>query len=71
MIAATRSLKYVGHISPGMLLVTTDPCALEILRNAYSRSVLKPPSTYSITFVGKSSVKTEEAATLQLIIAGQ
>lgn len=53
LIAATRSLKYVGHIAPGMLLVTAEPCALELLRNAYSRSVLKPPSTYSITFVGK------------------
>lgn len=56
LIAATRSLKYVGHIAPGMLLVTAEPCALEILRNAYSRSVLKPPSTYSITFVGKLSL---------------
>ncbi|KAJ6643081.1 Storkhead-box protein 1 [Pseudolycoriella hygida] len=46
LIAATRALKYAGHVAPGMLLVTAEPCALEILRGAFSRSVLKPPATY-------------------------
>jgi hypothetical protein len=36
-----------------MLLVTAEPCALEILRGAYARSVLKPPATYTISSVGK------------------
>lgn len=53
LVAATRALKYVGHVAPGILLVTAEPCALEILRSAYARSVLKPPATYTITFVGK------------------
>lgn len=53
MTAATRALKYAGHVAPGMLLVTAEPCALEILRGAYARSVLKPPATYIIRSVGK------------------
>lgn len=53
LTAATRSLKYAGHVAPGMLLVTAEPCALEILRGAYARSVLKPPATYLISSVGK------------------
>lgn len=53
LTAATRALKYAGHVAPGMLLVTAEPCALEILRGAYARSVLKPPATYIIRSVGK------------------
>ncbi|XP_017464885.1 PREDICTED: uncharacterized protein LOC108358207 [Rhagoletis zephyria] len=54
LTAATRALKYAGHIAPGMLLVTAEPCALEVLllRGAYARSVLKPPATYVISSVG-------------------
>lgn len=55
MTAATRSIKYAGHVAPGMLLVTAEPCALEILRGAYARSVLKPPATYTISSVGEFS----------------
>lgn len=54
LTAATRALKYAGHVAPGMLLVTAEPCALEILRGAYARSVLKPPATYTISSVGES-----------------
>lgn len=54
LTAATRALKYAGHVAPGMLLVTAEPCALEVLRGAYARSVLKPPATYVISAVGKS-----------------
>ncbi|XP_037904538.1 uncharacterized protein LOC119647592 isoform X2 [Hermetia illucens] len=50
--AATRALRYAGHVAPGMLLVTAEPCALEVLRGAYARSVLKPPATYVISSVG-------------------
>lgn len=53
LTAATRALKYAGHVAPGMLLVTAEPCALEILRGAYARSVLKPPATYTISSVGE------------------
>lgn len=38
-----------------MLLVTAEPCALEVLRGAYARSVLKPPATYVINAVGELS----------------
>lgn len=55
LIAATRALKYAGHVAPGMLLVTAEPCALEVLRGAFSRSVLKPPATYVISSVGMYS----------------
>ncbi|EDS39006.1 conserved hypothetical protein [Culex quinquefasciatus] len=54
LAAATKVLRYLGHISPGMLLITAEPCALEIIRSAYARSVLKPPATYLICSVGKS-----------------
>lgn len=57
LIAATRALKYAGHVAPGMLLVTAEPCALEVLRGAFSRSVLKPPATYVISSVGMYSNK--------------
>lgn len=53
LTAATRALKYAGHVAPGMLLVTAEPCALEVLRGAFARSVLKPPATYIISSVGK------------------
>lgn len=53
LTAATRALKYAGHVAPGMLLVTAEPCALEVLRGAYARSVLKPPATYVISSVGE------------------
>ncbi|EDV97675.1 uncharacterized protein LOC6556473 [Drosophila grimshawi] len=52
LTAATRALKYAGHVAPGMLLVTAEPCALEVLRGAFARSVLKPPATYIISSVG-------------------
>uniref|UniRef100_A0A8D8JB78 Storkhead-box protein 1 n=1 Tax=Culex pipiens TaxID=7175 RepID=A0A8D8JB78_CULPI len=52
LAAATKVLRYLGHISPGMLLITAEPCALEIIRSAYARSVLKPPATYLICSVG-------------------
>lgn len=58
MTAATRALKYAGHVAPGMLLVTAEPCALEVLRGAYARSVLKPPATYVISSVGKLKLYT-------------
>ncbi|XP_023308995.2 dentin sialophosphoprotein [Lucilia cuprina] len=52
LTAATRALKYAGHVAPGMLLVSGEPCALEVVRGAYARSVLKPPATYVISSVG-------------------
>lgn len=61
LTAATRALKYAGHVSPGMLLVTAEPCALEILRGAYARSVLKPPATYIISSVGEYSINSSIA----------
>lgn len=45
---ATKSLVYYGYINPGALLVGSEPCALEILRNAWARRVLQPPPGYQI-----------------------
>ncbi|KAJ8960869.1 hypothetical protein NQ318_020168, partial [Aromia moschata] len=45
---ATKSLVYHGYVNPGALLVGSEPCALEILRNAWARRVLQPPPGYQI-----------------------
>ncbi|KAB0798402.1 hypothetical protein PPYR_09396 [Photinus pyralis] len=45
---ATRGLVYRGYISPGALLVSAEPCSLEVLRGAWARRVLQPPSGYKI-----------------------
>ncbi|CAG9825226.1 unnamed protein product [Phaedon cochleariae] len=45
---ATKNLVYYGYINPGALLVGSEPCALEILRNAWARRVLQPPAGYQI-----------------------
>ncbi|XP_018564304.1 dentin sialophosphoprotein [Anoplophora glabripennis] len=45
---ATKSLIYYGYVNPGALLVGSEPCALEILRNAWARRVLQPPPGYQI-----------------------
>lgn len=45
---ATKSLVYFGYINPGALLVSAEPCALEVLRNAWARRVLQPPPGYQI-----------------------
>ncbi|KAF5269189.1 hypothetical protein FQR65_LT02490 [Abscondita terminalis] len=45
---ATRGLVYRGYISPGALLVSSEPCSLEVLRGAWARRVLQPPSGYKI-----------------------
>lgn len=50
---ATRGLRFRGYIAPGALLVTAEPCALEIIRGAWSRRVLKPPAGYVIIGLGK------------------
>lgn len=67
LTAATRALKYAGHVAPGMLLVTAEPCALEVLRGAYARSVLKPPATYVISAVGKSQKRTTPTITVKFV----
>ncbi|XP_019757329.2 uncharacterized protein LOC109535775 isoform X2 [Dendroctonus ponderosae] len=45
---ATKSLTYYGYVNPGALLVGSEPCALEVLRNAWARRVLQPPPGYQI-----------------------
>lgn len=49
---AARVLRYRGYVAPGALLVTADPCALEVLRSAWTRRLLKPPAGYVITALG-------------------
>ncbi|GJQ86390.1 hypothetical protein Trydic_g10301, partial [Trypoxylus dichotomus] len=48
---ATKSLVYRGYVSPGALLVGSEPCALEVLRGAWARRVLQPPAGYQIVSV--------------------
>jgi hypothetical protein len=45
---ATKSLTYHGYISPGALLVGSEPCAIDIVKNAWARRVLQPPPGYQI-----------------------
>ncbi|CAH0749449.1 unnamed protein product [Diatraea saccharalis] len=52
LAAATAELRYAGYVSPGVLLVAGAPRALETVRGAYARSVLKPPATYLICGLG-------------------
>ncbi|XP_049866322.1 uncharacterized protein LOC126367012 [Pectinophora gossypiella] len=52
LAAATAELRYAGYVAPGVLLVAGAPRALETVRGAYSRSVLKPPPTYLICGLG-------------------
>lgn len=52
LAAATVELRYAGYVSPGVLLVAGAPRALETVRGAYARSVLKPPPTYLICGLG-------------------
>ncbi|TGZ57523.1 Storkhead-box protein [Temnothorax longispinosus] len=49
LVDATRQLRYKGHVSPGVLMVSGPPCALEVLRAAWARNVLRPPADHSIT----------------------
>lgn len=50
---ATKSLVYKGYVSPGALLVGSEPCALEVLRGAWARRVLQPPAGYQIVGLGE------------------
>ncbi|XP_014487266.1 PREDICTED: storkhead-box protein 2 isoform X2 [Dinoponera quadriceps] len=52
LVDATRQLRYKGHVSPGVLMVSGPPCALEVLRAAWARNVLRPPADHSITCLG-------------------
>ncbi|KAK9878445.1 hypothetical protein WA026_022085 [Henosepilachna vigintioctopunctata] len=45
---ATKTLEYKGYVNPGALLVGSEACSLEILRNAWARRVLQPPQGYQI-----------------------
>lgn len=53
LVDATRQLRYKGHVSPGVLMVGGPPCALEVLRAAWARNVLRPPADHAITCLGK------------------
>ncbi|XP_051154631.1 probable serine/threonine-protein kinase nek3 isoform X2 [Leptopilina boulardi] len=52
LVDATRQLRYKGHVSPGVLMVGGPPCALEVLRAAWARNVLRPPADHTITCLG-------------------
>lgn len=53
LMEAMKVLEFQGYIAPGVLLVSGTPCALEVVRAAWARNVLKPPNNYIITVVGK------------------
>lgn len=52
LLEAMRLLEFQGYVAPGVLLVTASACALEVVRGAWARNVLKPPSNYVIAVVG-------------------
>ncbi|RZF39779.1 hypothetical protein LSTR_LSTR003440 [Laodelphax striatellus] len=52
LMEAVRQLEFQGYVAPGVLLITANPCALEVVRSAWARNVLKPPPSYSLTLVG-------------------
>ncbi|KAJ8670325.1 hypothetical protein QAD02_001584, partial [Eretmocerus hayati] len=49
LVDATRQLRYKGHCAPGILMVGGPPCALEVLRAAWARNVLRPPADHVIS----------------------
>ncbi|KAF7394497.1 hypothetical protein HZH66_007671 [Vespula vulgaris] len=63
LVDATRQLRYKGHVSPGVLMVGGPPCALEVLRAAWARNVLRPPADHAITCLAKRSFGSAIAAT--------
>lgn len=50
------SLKFVGHVTPSTILVTSEESCLETVRGAWARKVLRAPSSYTIVLVGKSTI---------------
>nr|CAD7442093.1 unnamed protein product [Timema bartmani] len=52
LLEAMRVLEFQGYVSPGVLLVTASACALEVIRAAWARNVLRPPNNYVIAVVG-------------------
>ncbi|XP_014238574.1 probable serine/threonine-protein kinase nek3 [Trichogramma pretiosum] len=52
LVDATRQLRYKGHVAPGILMVGGPPCALEVLRAAWARNVLRPPADHVISCLG-------------------
>ncbi|XP_067000816.2 uncharacterized protein ko [Anabrus simplex] len=52
LLEAMRLLEFQGYVAPGVLLVTASACALEVVRAAWARNVLKPPNNYIIAVVG-------------------
>lgn len=52
LLEAMRLLEFQGYVAPGVLLVTASACALEVVRGAWARNVLKPPNNYVIAVVG-------------------
>jgi hypothetical protein len=55
LLEAMRLLEFQGYVAPGVLLVTASACALEVVRGAWARNVLKPPNNYVIAVVGECS----------------
>lgn len=45
---ATKSLTYHGYISPGAILVGSEPCAIDVVKTAWARRVLQAPPGYQI-----------------------
>lgn len=52
LVEAMQVVKYEGYVSPGVLLLTGDPCSMEVIRGAWCRNVLRPPNSYVITKIG-------------------
>ncbi|KAE8748516.1 hypothetical protein FOCC_FOCC004811 [Frankliniella occidentalis] len=55
LLEAMRELSFEGYVSPGVLLVRAGACAIDVVRAAWARRVLKPPPNYLIEDVGCSA----------------
>lgn len=65
LVEAMQVVKYEGYVSPGVLLLTGDPCSMEVIRGAWCRNVLRPPNSYVITKMGKTYLTTLYIAILR------
>lgn len=54
LLRSMSCLEYRGCLVPSTLLVSGSNFALEVIRSAWARRVLRPPKSYSITKLGKS-----------------
>lgn len=53
LVQSVKSLEYKGFVRPTTLLVGGTDYSLEVVRSAWGRRMLRPPSGYDIVMLGK------------------